>query len=165
MRIFKTLLIFFTVFSLKAFGYEDFVQYEKGYYYITVKGISPKAVNAKLIEEITNHRWDVIHTINVDKTANLKTFYKTHLLCKSKYLKKGVELFKPIGIIIPCKMSIFTEKNSVKVLVEDVSEFSKIYAPKDKNFEKFMLKVKEEMIDILNRTAAKFQKSKYTPYE
>lgn len=165
MRFFKGLTVLLVVFFLKSYGYEDFVQYEKGYYYIEIKGESVKSVNAKLLEEITNHNWDVIHTINVDKTAGLNTFYKTHLLCKSDYLKKGVKLFKPIGIIIPCKMSIFVDGNTVKVLVEDVSEFSKIYAPKNKNFEKFILKVKEEMIDILNRTASRFGKSKYTPYE
>ena len=165
MRIFKALLIFFIVFSLKAFGYEDFVQYEKGYYYITVKGVSPKAVNAKLIEEITNHKWDVIHTINVDKTVKSKTPYKTHLLCKAKYLKKGVEYFKPIGVIIPCKMAIFVDGNNVVIMVEDVMELGKIYAPEDKKFEKFLRQVKSEMIDILNKTAARFMSSKYTPYE
>ncbi len=167
MRSVKILCIFFiTLFLIDiSRGYEDFVQYEKGYYYITVKKGSFKSVNAKLIEEIRNHGWDIIHTINVDKTADLSFPYKTHLLCKRGYLKKGVKLFKPIGVIIPCKMAIFVEGNKIKVLVEDVTELGKSYAPNDKNFKKFLLKVKDEMVDILNRTANKFSKSRYTPYE
>ncbi len=149
----------------KALSYEDFVQYEKGYYYVVITKGSFKAVNAKLIEEINNHKWDVIHTINLDKTASLKTPYKTHLLCKKDYLQKGVSIFKPIGVIIPCKMAIYTEGSKIKILVEDVAEFAKIYKPEDKSFSKFLNKVKDEMIDILNKTAGKFMSSKYTPYE
>ncbi len=148
-----------------SFAYEDFTEYENGYYYVVIKKGSFKAVNAKLIEEIHNHGWEVIHTINVDKTAKIKTPYKTHLLCKGEYLKKGVGIFKNIGVVIPCKLAIYVEGNKIKILVEDVMELSKIYAPENKTFRKFLMKVKDEMIDILNRTAGKFMKSKYTPYE
>ncbi len=162
------LVIFIGIFlflSQKVISYEDFVQYENGYYYVVLSKGSFKAVNSKLIEEIHNHGWEVIHTINVDKTAEMKTPYKTHLLCKSEYLKKGVQILKPIGVVIPCKMAIYVEGNRIKILVEDVMELSKIYAPGDESFRKFLHKVKDEMIDILNRTAGKFHGSKYTPYE
>ncbi|NPA54540.1 MAG: DUF302 domain-containing protein [Aquificae bacterium] len=149
----------------KSNAYEDLVQYEKGYYYVVLNKGSFKIVNSKLIEEIHNHGWDVIHTINVDKTSKIKAPYKTHLLCKSKYLEKGIKVFKPIGVIIPCKMAIYVEGNKIKILVEDVMELAKIYASDNPDFNKFLLKVKEEMIDILNKTASRFQKSKYTPYE
>ncbi|MBK3332686.1 DUF302 domain-containing protein [Persephonella atlantica] len=154
------LLVFSVVYS-----YEDFVQYEKGYYYVVINRGSFENVNSKLIEEITLHGWDVIHTINVDKTTGIKTPYKTHLLCKSKYLKKGLEKFKSIGVIIPCKMAIFVEGNTIKIMVEDVTEYAKIYRPEDKEFYRFLSKVKDEMIDILNKTAGRFMKSRYTPYE
>ncbi len=114
MRFFKALIIFFVIFFFPSYGYEDFVQYEKGYYFVEIKGASAKTVNAKLIEEINSHRWDIIHTINVDKTAGLKSFYKTHLLCRGDYLKKGLKIFKPIGIIISCKMSILLKGIALK---------------------------------------------------
>ncbi len=165
MMLVNVVLSFILFVALKAYGYEDFVQYQKGYYYVVIKKGSFKSVNAKLIEEIQSHNWEVIHTINVDKTAKLKTPYKTHLLCKGDYLKKGVGIFKPIGVIIPCKLAVYVEGSSVKILVEDVMELAKIYAPGDETFKRFLSKVKEEMIDILNKTAARFHKSKYTPYE
>ena len=148
-----------------SYAYEDFVQYEKGYYYVIIKKGSFKVINAKLQEEIANHGWDVIHTINVDKTVKSKAPYKTHLLCKAKYLKQSVQYFKPIGVIIPCKIAIFVDGNNVVIMVEDVMELAKIYAPGNKKFEAFLNQVKDEMIDILNRTAARFMSSKYTPYE
>ncbi|SNZ11408.1 Uncharacterized conserved protein, DUF302 family [Persephonella hydrogeniphila] len=160
----KLVLSFIFLFSL-SYSYEDFVQYEKGYYYVEIKKGSFENVNSKLLEEIKAHQWDVIHTINVDKTVKMKSFYKTHLLCKAKYLREGVQRFKAIGVIIPCKMAIFTDGNTVKIMVEDVSEYGKIYAPGNREFEKFLIKVRDELIDILNRTASRFMKSKYTPYE
>ncbi|NPA17355.1 DUF302 domain-containing protein [Persephonella sp.] len=160
-RIFLAVLFIF--FGSQA--YEDFVQYEKGYYYVEIKKGSFKAVNAKLLEEISSHGWDVIHTINVDKTVGMKKPYKTHLLCKSSYLKQGIERFKPIGIIIPCKMAIFSDGNSIKIMVEDVTEYGDLYGKGNPEFRKMLYRVKEEMIDILNKTAGKFMKSRYTPYE
>ncbi|WP_456463330.1 DUF302 domain-containing protein [Persephonella sp.] len=157
-------VLFFFLFSL-SYGYEDFVQYEKGYYYVVITKGSFKNVNSKLLEEIRMQGWDVIHTINVDKTIKMKSPYKTHLLCKAKYLKEGVKKFRPLGVIIPCKMAIFVEGNKIKIMVEDVSEYADIYAPEDKEFKKFMLKVRDELIGILNRTAGRFMKSRYTPYE
>jgi len=62
-------------------------------------------------------------------------------------------------------MAIKVEGSYVKIMVEDVSEYSKIYAPGNEQFSKFLDKVRKEMIDILNKTASKFMKSKYTPYE
>jgi len=161
--VFIFILVMFSFSSSTA--YEDFVQYEKGYYFVVIKKGSFNAVNSKLKEEIQNHGWDIIHTINVDKTAKIKTPYKTHLLCKADYLKKGVNIFEPIGVIIPCKMAVYVEGNKIKILVEDVMELGKIYAPNNKKFNSFLLKVKDEMIDILNRTAGRFMSSKYTPYE
>jgi uncharacterized protein (DUF302 family) len=160
----KVLFCFVFLFSF-SYGYEDFVQYERGYYYVEIKKGSFENVNSKLIEEIKAHGWDVIHTINVDKTVKMKSFYKTHLLCKAKYLKKGIERFKAIGVIIPCKMAVYSEGNKVKIMVEDVSEYGRIYAPEDKEFRRFLIKVRDELIDILNRTASRFMKSRYTPYE
>ncbi|WP_457621401.1 DUF302 domain-containing protein [Persephonella sp.] len=154
------LVLFFT-----SFSYEDFVQYEKGYYYVIIKQGSFKAINGELKSQIMDHGWDIVHTINVDKTVRSKKPYKTHLLCKATYLKKGVKLFDPIGVIIPCKMAIKVEGSYVKIMVEDVSEYAKIYAPGDERFSKFLDKIKKEMIDILNKTASRFMKSKYTPYE
>ena len=154
----------FFLFSL-SYGYEDFVQYEKGYYYVVITKGSFKNVNSKLLEEIRMQGWDVIHTINVDKTTGMKSPYKTHLLCKAEYLREGIERFRPIGVIIPCKMAIYVEGSKIKIMVEDVSEYSDIYAPKNAEFRKFLLKVRDELIEILNRTAGRFMKSRYTPYE
>ncbi len=161
----RFLILVLFLFVTQVYGYEDFVQYEKGYYYVLIKKGSFKSVNSKLIEEIRAHGWDVIHTINVDKTTGRKAPYKTHLLCKSKYLKKGIDKFEPIGVIIPCKMAVYVKGNIIKIMVEDVTEYGKIYRPKDKEFYRFLSKVNKELIDILNRTAGRFMKSKYTPYE
>ncbi len=150
---------------LNAYSYQDFVQYEKGYYYVIINKGSFKTVNSELKSQIIEHGWDIVHTINVDKTVKSKKPFKTHLLCKAKYLKKGVKLFEPIGVIIPCKMAIKVEGSYIKIMVEDVTEFANIYAPGDENVRKFLNKVKKEMIDILNKTAARFMKSKYSPYE
>ncbi len=157
------LTVLFLIFS--AFSYEDFVQYEKGYYYVVITQGSFKAVNGELKSQIMDQGWDIVHTINVDKTVRSKKPYKTHLLCKASYLKKGIKLFDQIGVIIPCKMAIKVEGSYIKIMVEDVTEYSKIYAPGDKKFSKFLEKVNKEMIDILNKTASKFMKSRYTPYE
>ena len=162
MRLF---LSFFLLLFSFSYGYEDFVQYEKGYYYVVITKGSFKNVNSKLLEEIRMQGWDVIHTINVDKTAEMKSPYKTHLLCKAEYLREGIEKFRPIGVIIPCKMAIYVEGSKIKIMVEDVSEYPDIYAPENIQFKKFMLKVRDELISILNRTAGRFMESRYTPYE
>ncbi|WP_457639170.1 DUF302 domain-containing protein [Persephonella sp.] len=143
------------VFGL-SYGNWEGVKEGKGYYYVEIEDSSFEEVNTQLLKEIKRYGWDVIHTINVDKTADRKEPYKTHLLCKSKYLKKGVERFKPIGIIIPCKMAVFAEGNTVKIMVEDIKEYGKVYGVNDKEFLKVLDKVNEEMKSILRRTYLKF---------
>ncbi len=160
MRVFLTFAIL--MFSTFAFSYEDHVQYESGYYYVVIKKEKFDRVNAELIEQINKHGWQVIHTINVDKTINISKPYKTHLLCRGDYLKKGLEYFKLIGVIIPCRITIFQDKDYIKIAVEDIREIAKMYR-KNSKFYRFMMDVEFEMIDILNRTADKFSKKQLIP--
>ena len=148
--------------SSLSFSYEDHVQYESGYFYVIIKKADFDRVNAELVEQIQEHGWQVIHTINVDKTANLKVPYKTHLLCRGDYLEKGYNLFKLVGALIPCRIAIFQEKDYIKIAVEDIREVSEMYKP-DPKFYRFMIDIEHEMIDILNKTADKFQKKRLIP--
>ncbi len=160
MRLLAVLLSIF-IFST-AFSYEDHVQYDNGYYYVIIKKERFDRVNAELVEQINKHGWQVIHTIDVSKTANLKSPYKTYLLCRGDYLEKGVNYFKLIGVIIPCRIAIFQEKDYIKIAVEDIREIAKIYR-KNSKFYRFMMDVEFEMIDILNKTADRFSKKQLIP--
>jgi len=159
MKKFLILISFFTLFSLAKAE----VQYEKGYYYVEIKNQKFDKVNAVLLNSIKENGWNVIHTINVDKTAKTKYPYKTHLLCRGDYLQKAVNQYKSVGIIIPCRIAIFQEGNSIKIMVEDVSEANNTYGIKDETFKNFLIKVSEEMKKILNDTESHIEKPQLFP--
>ncbi len=165
MRGFKFLLFFYLLLILvvKSYGYEENVHYKDGYYYITLKKASFKKANAILQENIAKYNWDIVHTINVDKTAKIKTPYKTHLLCKAKYLKEGVKTFRNIGLLIPCKITIRTEGAKIIVMVEDVVELAKTYGIKDKKILNFLKKVQNELIGILETTKNQLEPRGFLP--
>jgi uncharacterized protein (DUF302 family) len=163
MKALKIILTFILIISTYVYSYEDDVQHEKGYYYIIIKNKSPKIVNAVVAEEIYKSQWDIVATINVDKTTNLKTFYKTHLICQEDYLSMGVRKFKEIGNLIPCRITVLVEGTKVKVMVEDVEEIAKIYGIKDKEFLKFLKKVQDELITILVKTSSRLAPKTFKP--
>lgn len=72
------------------------VQFEKGYYYVVIKNGNFDKVNEVLKSEIENHKWGVIHTMNVDKTVKSNTPHKTYLLCRADYLTEGLKFNKDI---------------------------------------------------------------------
>ena len=146
-----------------VFAYESEVKAEKGYFYIVLKKASFKKADAILKEKIKEEGWQIIHTLNVDKTAGMKTYYKTYLLCKASYLKKGVYIFKEIGNLLPCRITIRTEGSKVIIMVEDIVEISKLYNVKDKRFGKFINNVQEELIDILIKTKNKLEPKGFIP--
>ncbi|NPA51422.1 MAG: DUF302 domain-containing protein [Aquificae bacterium] len=159
----KTIAIVITLFFLGySYGYEDHVKYEHGYFYVIIDKEKFGSVNSELLQQIENHGWEVIYTMNVDRTTKTNTPYKTHLLCKRDYLREGLETFKLIGVIIPCRIAIFQEKNYVKIAVEDIKEIVKKYNPNPK-FYRFITAIEQEMIDILNRTANEFSKKRLIP--
>ncbi len=163
MKTLNLILSILFMFAITVYSYEDDVQHEKGYYYVIIKNKSPKVVNATVVEEIYKEGWDIVSTINVDKTANLRTFYKTHLICKENYLSQGVKKFKEIGNLIPCRITVLVEGTKVKVMVEDVEEIAKIYGIKDKEFLMFLKKVQDELVNILVRTATKLSPRTFKP--
>ncbi len=145
-----------------SFAYEDHVQYEHGYFYVIIEKEKFNKVNAELLQQIENHGWEVIYTMNVDQTTKSKIPYKTHLLCKRDYLKEGLSKFKLVGVIIPCRIAIFQEKDYIKIAVEDIREIVKMYKPSSE-FYRFIINVEHEMIDILNSTADQFSKKRLIP--
>jgi uncharacterized protein (DUF302 family) len=153
-------VIFFVSFS-KA--YEDHLKYEKGYYYVLIKKGSFKRINAKLIEIANKHGWDVVHTLNVDKTLNLKTPYKTHLLCKKSKLEHGYSYFKAIGILAPCRIAIYRDGKYIKIATEDLMETATKFQPEDKEFFNCIRRVQNELLDILNSTANEFERKALIP--
>jgi hypothetical protein len=161
-KIFYSLLSLLILINL-AFSYEEEIQHENGYYYVIIKKTTPKKVNAAIVESIYAHDWDVVHTVNVDLTTGLKTFYKTHLICKESYLSKGVKIFPEIGNLIPCRISVVAQGSDVKVMVEDVEEIAKLYKVEDKKFYDFIRKVQLEINDILLRAAAEIEPKTFKP--
>ena len=154
-----------TVFLLTSFSfaYEDHLQYEKGYYYVLIKKGNFKSVNAKLVEISHKYGWDVVHTLNIDKTLNLKIPYKTHLLCKKSRLEHGYSYFKAIGILAPCRIAIYREGKYIKIATEDLMEMAKRFQPEDKEFFNCIRRVQNELLDILNDTANEFERKKLIP--
>ncbi|RUM48462.1 MAG: DUF302 domain-containing protein [Hydrogenothermus sp.] len=163
MKKLKLLLVLVLLLTVSVYSYEDDVQHDNGYYYIIIKNKSPKLVNAIVVEEIYKAEWDIVTTINVDKTSNLKTFYKTHLICQENYLSKGVRKFKEIGNLIPCRITVLVEGTKVKVMAEDIEEIAKIYGIKDKEFLAFLKKVQDELVSILVKTASRLSPKTFKP--
>lgn len=166
MKIFSTiflLLIMFTYGTSKADRHGE-VTFEKGYYYVIVKNAKFEAVDNVLQNEIKNHKWGIIHTMNVDKTINSTIPHKTYLLCRSDYLEQGVRYNKDIvSVIIPCRISIYQDKNDVKILVEDLSSYNQIFGINDQKFKAFLNQVGEEMKSILQKTANEFGRKQNFP--
>lgn len=155
------LLLSFPSFSTENYGE---VQYEKGFYYVVIKNAKFDAVNGVLQNQIKEHRWGIIHTMNVDKTINSPIPHKTYLLCRADYLDKGIKFNKDIvSVIIPCRISIYQEKNDIKILVEDVGAYNSIFAIEDPKFKGFLNQVSEEMKSILQKTADNFSKKQNFP--
>ena len=163
MKALNFLLVLVLLLTAHVHSYEDDIQHYKGYYYIIIKNKSPKLVNATVVEEIYKAGWDIVATVNVDKTSNLKTFYKTHLICQENYLSKGVRKFKEIGNLIPCRITVLVEGSKVKVMVEDVEEIAKVYGIKDKGFLTFLKKVQDELVSILIKTSSRLSPKTFKP--
>lgn len=140
------------------------VTFEKGYYFVIIKNANFEAVDNVLQNEIKNHGWGIIHTMNVDKTVNSPVPHKTYLLCRSDYLEQGVKFNKDVvSVIIPCRISIYQDKNNIKILVEDVSAYNQIFKITDSKFKSFLGQVAEEMKSILQKTANQFDKKQNFP--
>lgn len=165
----KTLRLFLLMFTFLIFEgakaeRHGEVNFEKGYYYVIIKSASFESVDNVLQNEIKNHKWGIIHTINVDKTVNSPIAHKTYLLCRSDYLEQGVKFNKDVvSVIIPCRISIYQDKNDVKILVEDVSAYNQIFGISDKRFRSFLNQVGEEMKSILQKTANEFGRKQNFP--
>jgi uncharacterized protein (DUF302 family) len=129
----------------------------------TIKKASFKKANAVLQENVAKYGWDIVHTINVDKTAKIKTPYKTHLLCKAKHLKEGVKVYKNIGLLIPCKITIRPDGAKIKVMVEDVVQLADAYNIKDKKIIGFLKQVQLELISILENTKHQLEPRGFLP--
>ncbi len=157
------ILIMLVLFVISiSVAYEDHVKYEHGYFYVVIEKEKFSSVNSELLQQIENHGWEVIYTMNVDRTTKTASPYKTHLLCRRDYLREGLKKFKLIGVIIPCRIAIFQEKDHIKIAVEDIREIVEMYKP-DPEFYRFIITVEHEMIDILNRTADAFSKKRLIP--
>jgi uncharacterized protein (DUF302 family) len=65
--------------------------------------------------------------------------------------------------LIPCRISIYQDKNSIKILVEDVEASSSNFGVEDKRFKAFLRQVTEEMKSILQKTADHFEKRQNNP--
>lgn len=153
-------VLFFLITSLKATE----VQFERGYYYVLIKGANFDRVNEVLKTEIENHKWGIIHTMNVDKTVKSQTPHKTHLLCRADYLTEGLKFDKEIiSVLIPCRISIYQDKNNIKIVVEDVEAAASTFGVDDKKFKTFLKQVTEEMKSILQKTADHFEKRQNMP--
>ncbi|MEJ5172995.1 MAG: DUF302 domain-containing protein [Hydrogenothermaceae bacterium] len=165
MRFFRAIfvLLVLVVGLAKAQNYGE-VTFEKGYYYVVIKNANFDAVNNVLQNEIKNHKWGVIHTMNVDKTTNSPVPHKTYLLCRSDYLSQGIKFNKDIvSVIIPCRISIYQDKNDIKILVEDVGAYTQIFGIEDPKFKGFLNQVSDEMRSILQKTADQFGKKQNFP--
>lgn len=140
------------------------VTFEKGYYFVIIKNANFDAVDNVLKNEIKNHKWGIVHTINVDKTINSPVSHKTYLLCRSDYLGQGIKFNRDIiSVIIPCRISIYQDRNDVKILVEDTSAYNQIFEIKDDKFKAFLNQVTEEMKSILQKTADQFGRKQNFP--
>lgn len=140
------------------------VQFEKGYYYVIIKNANFDKVNDVLKSEIQNHKWGIIHTMNVDKTIKSQIPHKTYLLCRADYLTEGIKFDKEvISVLIPCRISIYQDKNGVKIVVEDVEAAASTFGIEDKRFKAFLKQVTEEMKSILQKTADNFEKRQNMP--
>ena len=157
------LIMLTLIFSYKSFSWEDFVDHKSGYYYVVLENANFDRVNAKLVEKIEQNNWHIIHTLNVDKTINSKTPYKTHLLCSKERLKNGVGYFKPIGLIAPCRIAIYKDGHDVVIMTEDLEEVIQLYKPKNKKAYECIKRVQKEMIQILNATANEFKRKAHIP--
>jgi len=146
------LILFMTSLSL---AYEDHLKYEKGYYYVLIKKGSFERVNAKLIEIAQKYGWDVVHTLNVDKTLNLKIPYKTHLICKKSRLEHGYSYFKAIGILAPCRIAIYRDGKYIKIATEDLMEMATRFKPEDQEFFNCIRRVQNELLNILHNINSK----------
>ncbi|MCX7759611.1 MAG: DUF302 domain-containing protein [Hydrogenothermaceae bacterium] len=156
-------ILFFALGFASAENFGE-VTFEKGYYYVIIKDAKFDAVNNVLQSEIKNHKWGVIHTMNVDKTINSPIPHKTYLLCRSDYLSQGIRFNKDIvSVIIPCRISIYQDKNDVKILVEDVGAYTQIFGINDPKFKGFLNQVSDEMKSILQKTADHFGKKQNFP--
>ena len=161
----KKFLLFLVLplFILK-FSFAGNVEYEKGYYYVVIKNGNFERVNAVLQQEIQNHKWGIIHTMNVDKTIKSNIPHKTYLLCRADYLSEGIQFNKEvISVLIPCRISIYQDKNDIKILVEDVEAASKTFGVEDQKFKVFLRQVTDEMKSILQKTADRFEKKSLIP--
>lgn len=166
MKTLKTLTFLFVLFILSTAKAEKYgeVTFEKGYYFVVIKNAKFEAVDNVLQNEIKNHRWGIIHTMNVDKTINSPTPHKTYLLCRSDYLEQGIKFNRDIvSVIIPCRISIYQDKNDIKILVEDVSTYNQIFGINDSKFRNFLNQVGDEMRSILQKTANEFGKKQNFP--
>lgn len=165
----KTLKIVILVFVLIIYGNvkaekHGEVTFEKGYYYVVIKNAKFESVDNVLQNEIKNHKWGIIHTMNVDKTVNSPSPHKTYLLCRSDYLEQGIKFNKEIvSVIIPCRISIYQDRNDIKILVEDVSAYNQIFGINDTKFKTFLNQVAEEMKSILQKTANEFGRKQNFP--
>jgi uncharacterized protein (DUF302 family) len=157
---FLVVVLFLSISSLKAAE----VQFEKGYYYVIIKNANFDKVNETLKSEIENQKWGIIHTMNVDKTVKSQIPHKTYLLCRSDYLTEGLKFDKNvISVLIPCRISIYQEKNNIKIVVEDVEATASNFGVEDKRFKAFLKQVTEEMKTILQKTADHFEKRQNIP--
>jgi uncharacterized protein (DUF302 family) len=160
----KVLLILVLPLLMLKLSFGGEVNFEKGYYYIVIKNGNFDKVNAVLQQEIQNHKWGIIHTMNVDKTIKSNTPHKTYLLCHADYLTEGIKFNKDvISVLIPCRISIYQDKNDVKILVEDVEAASTNFGIEDKKFKAFLRQVADEMKSILQKTSDHFEKKSLTP--
>jgi len=138
----KVLLILVLPLLMLKLSFGGEVNFEKGYYYVVIKKGNFDKVNAVLQQEIQNHKWGIIHTMNVDKTIKSNTPHKTYLLCRADYLTEGIKFNKDvISVLIPCRISIYQNKNDVKILVEDVEAASTHFGIEDKKFKAFFKKL------------------------
>jgi len=159
----SALALFFIFLVEKGYSYEDDVMHERGYYYVIFTKASISQINKVLEKYIYQHGWEIVKVMNVDKTAGLKSYYKTFLICKADYLKQGVHHFKEIGNLIPCRITVMAQGSKIKVMVEDVVEIAKLYGNKDNKFDYFINKVQFELNDILSKTKNELEPRTFLP--
>ncbi len=160
----KYLFALFIPLLLLNFAISGEVTFEKGYYQVVIKNGNFDRVNAVLQQEIQNHKWGIIHTMNVDKTIKSKTPHKTYLLCRSDYLSEGIKFNREvISVLIPCRISIYQDKNNIKIIVEDVESAASHFGINDTKFNAFLRQVSDEMKSILEKTSNHFDKESLKP--
>ncbi len=81
-KLFSSIITLILMLTSSVFS-EDVLKSGVGFYYIELKKVSPKKANGELLNQIKNSGWSIVHTVNIDKTVKIKTFYKTHLLCNA----------------------------------------------------------------------------------